>query len=63
MRGNVLPVRPERRHRSTRRRQDAPPLPRRMVDRARSVGPTPRRTARPSGSPCSSRSPARPTAR
>jgi hypothetical protein len=32
MRGNVLPARPERRHRSTRRRQDAPPLPRRAVD-------------------------------
>jgi hypothetical protein len=32
MRGNVLPVRPQRRHRSTRRRQDAPPLPRRTVD-------------------------------
>jgi hypothetical protein len=31
MRGNVLPARPERRHRSTRRRQDAPDLPRRPV--------------------------------
>ncbi len=32
MRGNVLPNRPTRRHRSTRRRQDAPDLPRRAVD-------------------------------
>ena len=32
MRGNVLPARPERRHRSTRRRQDAPPLPKRTID-------------------------------
>jgi replication initiator protein RepSA len=39
MRGNVLPARPERRHRSTRRRQDTPPLPRRKVD-ARTVGKT-----------------------
>jgi hypothetical protein len=31
MRGTVLPARP-RRHRSTRRRQDAPPLPRRKAD-------------------------------
>jgi hypothetical protein len=31
MRGNVLPARPERRHRSTRRRQDAPDLPRRKI--------------------------------
>ena len=31
IRGNVLPGRPERRHRSTRRRQDAPDLPRRTV--------------------------------
>ena len=37
MRGNVLPARPARRHRSTRRRQDAPDLPRRKVD-ARTVG-------------------------
>jgi hypothetical protein len=37
MRGNVLPKRPERRHRSTRRRQDAPPLPKRPVD-PRTVG-------------------------
>ena len=39
MRGNVLPARPVRRHRSTRRRQDAPDLPRRKVD-ARTVGKT-----------------------
>jgi hypothetical protein len=39
IRGNVLPGRPERRHRSTRRRQDAPPLPRRAVD-PRTVGKT-----------------------
>ncbi|MGH3157427.1 MAG: replication initiator, partial [Streptosporangiaceae bacterium] len=32
MRGNVLPNRPARRHRSTRRRQDAPDLPRRKID-------------------------------
>ncbi len=37
MRGNVLPARPERRHRSTRRRQDTPPLPKRAVD-PRTVG-------------------------
>jgi hypothetical protein len=39
MRGNVLPRRSERRHRSTRRRQDAPPLPKRPVD-PRTVGKT-----------------------
>jgi hypothetical protein len=39
MRGNVLPARGERRHRSTRRRQDAPPLPKRAVD-PRTVGKT-----------------------
>jgi hypothetical protein len=39
MRGNVLPKRAERRHRSTRRRQDAPPLPKRAVD-PRTVGKT-----------------------
>jgi hypothetical protein len=39
MRGNVLPARIERRHRSTRRRQDAPPLPKRVVD-PRTVGKT-----------------------
>ena len=38
MRGNVLPARP-RRHRSTRRRQDAAPLPRRTVS-TRTVGKT-----------------------
>ena len=37
MRGNVLPARPNRRHRTTRRRQDAAPLPRRKVA-ARTVG-------------------------
>ena len=31
IRGKVLPARPERRHRSTRRRQDAPDLPRREI--------------------------------
>jgi len=39
MRGNVLPQRSERRHRSTRRRQDAPDLPRRAVA-ARTIGKT-----------------------
>jgi hypothetical protein len=39
MRGNVLPARSQRRHRSTRRRQDAPPLPKRPVD-PRTVGKT-----------------------
>jgi hypothetical protein len=39
MRGNVLPARAQRRHRSTRRRQDTPPLPRRKVD-PRTVGKT-----------------------
>jgi len=39
MRGTVLPARPARRHRSTRRRQDAPDLPRRKVA-ARTVGKT-----------------------
>ena len=37
MRGNVLPARATRRHRTTRRRQDAAPLPRRKVA-ARTVG-------------------------
>jgi hypothetical protein len=32
MRGNVLPARPARRHRSTRRRQDTAPLPKRAID-------------------------------
>jgi hypothetical protein len=39
MRGKVAPTRGERRHRSTRRRQDAPPLPKRAVD-PRTVGKT-----------------------
>ena len=39
LRGNVLPARPARRHRSTMRRQDAPDLPRRKVA-ARTVGKT-----------------------
>ena len=39
MRGNVLPARPTRRHRSTKRRQDAPDLPRRKVA-SRTVGKT-----------------------
>ena len=39
MRGNVTPDQGQRRHRSTRRRQDAPPLPRRKVD-PRTVGKT-----------------------
>ncbi|MGO8888504.1 MAG: replication initiator [Streptosporangiaceae bacterium] len=39
IRGKVNPDRPERRHRSTRRRQDAPDLPRRKVD-PRTVGKT-----------------------
>ena len=38
VRGNVLPARPTRRHRSTQRRQDAPELPRRKV--TRTVGKT-----------------------
>ena len=39
MRGKVLPARPARRHRSTKRRQDAPDLPRRKVA-TRTVGKT-----------------------
>jgi Replication initiator protein, pSAM2 len=39
MRGKVLPARPARRHRSTRRRQDTPDLPRRKVA-ARTIGKT-----------------------
>src|ERR1700761_4982429 len=39
MRGNVLPAKPTRRHRSTRRRRDASPLPRRKVE-ARTIGKT-----------------------
>ena len=39
LRGNVLPARPVRLHRTTRRRQDAAPLPRRKIA-ARTVGKT-----------------------
>jgi hypothetical protein len=39
MRGKVMPARPARRHRSTRRRQDTPDLPRRKIA-ARTVGKT-----------------------
>jgi len=39
VRGNVLPGRPERRHRSTMRRQDTPDLPRRAVA-PRTIGKT-----------------------
>jgi hypothetical protein len=39
MRGNVLPARPARRHRSTRRRQDTPDLPRRKIA-PRTIGKT-----------------------
>jgi hypothetical protein len=39
MRGKVLPARPARRHRSTRRRQDTPDLPRRKIS-PRTVGKT-----------------------
>jgi len=39
LRGNVLPARPARRHRSTRRRQDAPDLPRKPIA-PRTVGKT-----------------------
>ena len=39
LRGNVLPARPARRHRSTRRRQDTPDLPRRAVE-PRTIGKT-----------------------
>jgi hypothetical protein len=39
MRGKVLPPKIERRHRSTRRRQDAPPLPKRVMDK-RTTGKT-----------------------
>jgi hypothetical protein len=39
MRGKVLPARPHRRHRTTKRRQDAAPLPRRKVA-ARTIGKT-----------------------
>src|SRR6185295_12855537 len=39
VRGNVAPDRPARRHRSTRRRQDAPDLPKRTVS-PRTLGKT-----------------------
>src|ERR1022692_1217739 len=39
IRGNVLPARPGRRHRSTRRRQDSPDLPRRKIA-PRTIGKT-----------------------
>jgi hypothetical protein len=39
IRGNVLPSTPTRRHRSTRRRPDAPDLPRRATS-ARTIGQT-----------------------
>ena len=55
VRGKVAPDRPARRHRSTRRRQDAPDLPRRRSARGRWARATPRRTARCSGRRCSSR--------
>ena len=55
VRGKVAPAKPARRHRSTRRRQDAPDLPSARSAPVRSARPTPRRTARPSARPCSSR--------
>ena len=55
VRGNVAPGRPARRHRSTRRRQDAPDLPKRRSARAPWGRRTPRRTARRSAPRCSSR--------
>jgi hypothetical protein len=55
IRGKAAPAKPARRHRSTRRRQDAPDLPRARSTRGRSARPTPRRTARPSARRCSSR--------
>jgi hypothetical protein len=52
VRGNVDPDRPARRHRSTRRRQDTPDLPRRKVA-PRTLGKTyTAPMARPSGRPC-----------
>ena len=55
IRGNVLPARPVRRQRSTRRRQDTPDLPRRKVT-PRTIGKTyAARTARRSARRCSSR--------
>ncbi len=44
-----------RRSRSTRRRQDAPDLPRRKIEPAPPAGCTPPRTANATGRPCSSR--------
>ena len=56
VRGNVAPDRPARRHRSTRRRQDAPDLPQPQGQPAHAwARPTPRRTARRSAPRCSSR--------
>ena len=57
IRGNVLPARPVRRHRTTRRRQDAAPLLRRKIAArtVRSARPTPPRTARSSARRYSSR--------
>jgi len=55
VRGNVAPGRPARRHRSTRRRQDAPDLPKRRSARAPWGRRTPRRTARRSAPRFSSR--------
>ena len=55
VRGKAAPAKPVRRHRSTRRRQDAPDLPKRRSAPARSARPTPPRTARSSGRRCSSR--------
>ena len=54
VRGKAASDRPVRRHRSTRRRQDAPDLPRRKVSPRTVARPTPRRTARSSAPPCSS---------
>jgi hypothetical protein len=55
VRGKVAPDRPARRHRSTRRRQDAPDLPSARSLPARWARATPRRTARCSARRCSSR--------
>ena len=55
VRGNVAPGQPARRHRSTRRHQDAPDLPRRKVA-PRTLGATyTAPAARRSGRRCSSR--------
>ena len=50
VRGNVLPARPARRNRSTRRRQDTPDLPRRTV-LPRTIGKT---YTAPDGKTCGS---------